>query len=327
MVTISPYVRNTLIMTSKVFNLTNKKIIVAGYKGMVGSALVRRLELEDCEIIPLGRDQVDLINQSQVENYVYDLKADAMIVAAAKVGGILANNNYPADFLYTNLTIQNNLIHASHKADINRLLFLGSSCIYPKHAEQPIQESSLLTGPLEPTNECYAIAKIAGIKLCDAYRKQYGRSYISAMPTNIYGPFDNFDLKSGHVLASLMRRINEAKLNHEDSYILWGTGRPLREFMHSDDLADALIYLLEYYDEIGPINTGSSEEISILDLSQLIAKIINYEGEIVKDTSKPDGTPRKLMDNSALFNTGWRPKYNLRTGIKHTYQWYLDNLC
>lgn len=307
------------------FDLLGKSIFVAGHKGMVGSAIMRRLEREGCNLLTIERDGLDLLEQTQVRQFLKDKKPDCVMIAAAYVGGILANSSYPVDFLYRNIQIQNNLIEGAHRADIDRLVFLGSSCIYPKFANQPIREDALLTGPLEPTNQWYAIAKIAGIKLCDAYRQQYGRHYISTMPTNLYGPFDNFNLDSGHVLPALMRKSYEAKLAGDSSIELWGTGTPLREFMHVDDLADALTFLLKHYDEAGPINVGTNSELSIMDLALLINEVTGFKGRIEIDPSKPDGTPRKLMDSSKLMSLGWAPSINLRDGITKTYQWFLDN--
>lgn len=308
-----------------IYNLDGKRVLVAGYRGMVGSALVRRLETEACDVLVAGREHADLTDQSQVERLISDLKPDAIIIAAAKVGGILANSTYPAEFLYENLMIASHLIHSAHRCDIDRVLFLGSSCIYPKLADQPIEESSLLTGPLEPTNEWYAIAKIAGIKLAEAYRQQYGRSYISAMPTNLYGPGDNFDLKSSHVLPALIRKAHDAKLAGADHIEIWGTGSPRREFLHADDCADALVYLLKQYDGAQHINVGSGTDLTILELTKLVCDIVGFEGEIRQDRSKPDGTPRKLMAADKLKGLGWQPSIDLNTGIKETYSWYLNH--
>lgn len=307
------------------YDLTNKRIYVAGHRGMVGAALVRRLASEGCTVLTAGRADVDLKRQAEVENWVAAQQPDAVIVAAAKVGGILANDSLPADFLYDNLMIEANLVEASHRAGVEKLLFLGSSCIYPRLAPQPMREDSLLTGPLEPTNEWYAVAKIAGIKLAQAYRKQHGADYISAMPTNLYGPHDNFDLKSSHVLPALMRKAHEAKVYGAKAMEIWGTGSAKREFLHVDDCADALVFLLKTYSGHEHVNVGSEEEVSILELAQLIADVVGFKGEIVTDPSKPDGTPRKLMDGSRLKEMGWRPKVGLRDGIAATYQWYLAN--
>jgi len=308
------------------YDLTNKRIYVAGHRGMVGAALVRRLASEGCTVLTAGRADVDLKRQAEVEAWVAAQQPDAVIVAAAKVGGILANDSLPADFLYDNLMIEANLVEASHRAGVEKLLFLGSSCIYPRLAPQPMREDSLLTGPLEPTNEWYAVAKIAGIKLAQAYRKQHGADYISAMPTNLYGPHDNFDLKSSHVLPALMRKAHEAKIAGARSMEIWGTGAAYREFLHVDDCADALVFLLKNYSGHEHVNVGSEEEISIYGLARLICEVVGLEAEIVTDPSKPDGTPRKLMDGSKLKEMGWRPKIDLRDGIAETYRWYLDNV-
>lgn len=309
------------------YDLTGKRIYVAGHRGMVGAALVRRLAQENCTVLTAGRADVDLKRQAEVEAWVAAQKPDAVIVAAAKVGGILANDSLPADFLYDNLMIEANLVEASHRADVEKLLFLGSSCIYPRLAPQPMREDSLLTGPLEPTNEWYAVAKIAGIKLAQAYRRQHGADFISAMPTNLYGPHDNFDLQSSHVLPALLRKAHEAKLAGAKSMQIWGTGSALREFLHVDDCADALVFLLKDYSGAEHVNVGSEEEISILGLAQLIAEVVGFDGEIVTDPGKPDGTPRKLMDGSKLRDMGWRPKVGLRDGIAETYRWYLENVA
>lgn len=301
------------------YELKGKRIWVAGHRGMVGGAVVRRLHQEDCEIITAGRDVVDLTNQQAVHTWMARTRPDAIVLAAAKVGGIHANNSYPVDFLYQNLMIEANIIHAAHEADVERLLFLGSSCIYPKLATQPITEDSLLTGSLEPTNEWYAIAKIAGIKLCQAYRKQYGRDWISAMPTNLYGPGDNYDLNSSHVLPALLRKFHEAKQSGAESVSVWGSGAPLREFLHCDDLADALIFLLKNYSEYEQINVGSGVEVSIKELAEAIARVVGYQAELVFDSSKPDGTPRKLMSTEKLHQIGWKGARPLEVGLVDTY--------
>lgn len=301
------------------YDLKGKRIWVAGHRGMVGGAVVRRLEQEDCEIITAGRDVVDLVHQKAVHDWMAANKPDAIILAAAKVGGIHANNTYPVDFLYENLIMEANIIHAAHEAEVERVLFLGSSCIYPKFAEQPIREDSLLTGPLEPTNEWYAIAKIAGIKLIQAYRKQYGRDWISAMPTNLYGPGDNYDLENSHVLPALLRKFHEAKERGDKEVVVWGTGSPLREFMHCDDLADALVFLLKFYSDYDHVNVGSGIEVTIKELAETIAKIVGYEATLTWDTSKPDGTPRKLMDSGRLRELGWNNARSLEDGIGSTY--------
>ena len=305
------------------YSLEGKKIWVAGHRGMVGAAVARRLESESCDLLLAGRDVVDLCDQSMVRGWMADNRPDCIVVAAAKVGGIHANNVAPVDFLQDNLVIQNNILDAAHKNNVERLLFLGSSCIYPKYADQPIQEDSLLTGVLEPTNEWYAIAKIAGIKLCQAYRKQYGRDWISAMPTNLYGPGDNYDLETSHVLPALLRKFHEAKVSGAGEVVLWGSGSPLREFLHCDDLADALVFLLKHYSEYEHINVGSSSEVTIKGLAETIAKVVGYEAELVFDPSKPDGTPRKLMDSSRLHELGWNNARLLEDGIASTYNHWL----
>jgi GDP-L-fucose synthase len=301
------------------FSIEGKRIWVAGHRGMVGGAVCRRLEQESCEIITVSRDVVELTNQQAVHDWMLQVKPDAIILAAAKVGGIHANNTYPVDFLYENLMIEANVIHAAHAANVERLLFLGSSCIYPKLAAQPISEESLLTGELEPTNEWYAIAKIAGLKLIQAYRKQYGCDWISAMPTNLYGPGDNYDLSNSHVLPALLRKFHEAKEKGDSEVVVWGSGSPLREFMHCDDLADALIFLLKNYSEYEHINVGSGVEISIRKLTETIADIVGYKATLTWDKSKPDGTPRKLMDTSKLHSLGWNNCRSLSYGVSQTY--------
>lgn len=307
------------------FDLSNKRIWVAGHRGMVGSAVVRRLASEGCEVITAGRDRVDLKRQAEVEAFLAEVRPDAIVMAAAKVGGILANDTYPADFLYDNLMIEANLIEAAHRNDVDRFLFLGSSCIYPKLAPQPIPEDALLTGPLEPTNEWYAVAKIAGIKLAQAYRRQHGRDYISAMPTNLYGPGDNFDLSSSHVMPALIRKAYEAKQSNAKAITVWGTGTPRREFLHADDCADALVFLLKNYSGHDHVNVGSGEDVTILELTQLVCKVVGFEGEIVHDLSKPDGTPRKLMSADRLRGMGWSPRIGLEEGLRGTYEWFLAN--
>ncbi|KQR33623.1 GDP-fucose synthetase [Rhizobium sp. Leaf155] len=307
-----------------IYNLQGKRVWVAGHRGMVGSAIVRRLEQEGCEILTVGRDTVDLANQAQTSEWIMENRPQAVFLAAAKVGGILANDTRPAEFLYENLMIESNIIDASYRAGVEKLLFLGSSCIYPKYAEQPIKEEALLTGSLEPTNEWYAIAKIAGIKLTQAYRKQYGCDFISAMPTNLYGPGDNFDLNSSHVLPALLRKAHEAKMRGDKEIIIWGTGTPRREFLHADDCADALVFLMKNYSDDSHVNVGSGEDISILELAELICKIVGFEGDIKHDLSKPDGTPRKLMSAESLRTMGWRPSLHLDAGVKATYENFLD---
>ncbi len=292
---------------------------------MVGSALVRALTARGCEILTAGRDTLDLMDQRAVREWVARERPQAVFLAAAKVGGILANSSYPADFLYDNLMIEANIIEACFRNDVEKLCFLGSSCIYPKFAEQPITEDQLLTGPLEPTNEWYAIAKIAGIKLAQAYRAQHGVDYISAMPTNLYGPGDNFNLQSSHVMPALIRKAHEAKLANEPALEIWGSGTPRREFLHVDDCAEACVYLMQNYSGAEHVNVGSGSDVTILELAEMVCSVVGYTGEIVRDTSKPDGTPRKLMSADKLRNLGWQPTIDLRDGIASTYAWFLAN--
>jgi GDP-L-fucose synthase len=305
--------------------MSTRRIWVAGHKGMVGSAISRCLENRGDEVLKADRAVVDLRNQIGVEVWLKQNRPDAIIFAAAKVGGIYANDTYPADFIYDNLAIEANVIHSAHTAGVKRLVFLGSSCIYPKLASQPIKEEALLTGPLEPTNEWYAIAKIAGIKLCQAYRKQYGRHYVSVMPCNLYGPGDNFDPMTSHVLPALIRKFNEAKVEGRPEVVVWGTGTPLREFLHVDDLASAVVFCLDNYDEYEHINCGSGTEISIRELAELIRHVVNYDGKLTFDATKPDGTPRKIMDSSRIMALGWAPKIPLDEGVSNAYQWYLQH--
>ncbi len=292
---------------------------------MVGSAVARCLAARGDEVLKAGRDSLDLRNQSGVQAWLQQHRPDAIVLAAAKVGGIYANEAYPADFIYDNLVIETNVIHAAHLAGVDRLVFLGSSCIYPKFAPQPIKEEALLSGALEPTNEWYAIAKIAGIKLCQAYRKQYGRRYISVMPCNLYGPGDNFDPLTSHAMAALIRRFHEAKAAERAEVVVWGTGKPLREFLHVDDLARAAVFLLDDYDGDAPINCGAGSDVTIAALAEIIARVVDYRGKIVFDPTKPDGTPRKLMDSSRIAALGWKPQMALPDGIAATYRWYLEN--
>ncbi len=301
------------------------KIYVAGHNGMVGSAIVRKLKQQGfTQIITRTSKELDLRNQQDVADFFAFEKPDYVFLAAAKVGGILANNIYRGEFLYENLMIQNNVIHSSYVNEVKKLMFLGSSCIYPKLAPQPLKEEYLLTGELEPTNEPYAMAKIAGIKMCDAYRAQYGCNYISVMPTNLYGPNDNYDLNNSHVLPALIRKVITAKNTSAPSVTIWGTGTPKREFLYVDDLADACFYLMENYNEPGLVNIGVGEDLSILELAQLVAKIVGYEGEIIRDLTKPDGTPRKLMDVTKLTSKGWKAKISLEEGITRVYQQVKD---
>src|SRR5262245_33977528 len=296
------------------YDLSAKRVWVAGHRGMVGAAIVRRLASESCEIITADRSSVDLTRQEAVERWMAEVRPQAIFVAAAKVGGILANSSLPAAFLYDNLMIEANVIHAAWKTGVEKLLFLGSSCIYPKHAPQPIPEDALLTGPLEPTNEWYAVAKIAGIKLAQAYRRQYGCDFISATPTGLYGPGDNWDLATSHVLPALIRKAHEAKVRGDPEIVIWGTGTPRREFLHVDDCADALVHLLRVYSEPEHINVGSGEDLPILDVAQLICEVVGFEGGIAHDLSKPDGAPRKLMSGNKLKALGWRARIGLREG-------------
>lgn len=299
----------------------DSKIYVAGHRGMVGSAIVANLQKKGfTNIISKTSSELDLTNQTAVKDFFEQEKPEFVFLAAAKVGGIVANNTYRADFIYKNLMIQNNVIHQSYANGVKKLMFLGSSCIYPKMAPQPLKEDYLLTGLLEETNEPYAIAKIAGIKMCDAYRAQYQCNFISVMPTNLYGLNDNYDLNNSHVLPALLRKFHEAKLNNDKQVVVWGTGAPLREFLHATDMADACVYLMQNYDDDGFVNIGSGEEISIKDLATLVKNITGFEGEIIFDTTKPDGTPRKLMDNSKLTQLGWKKAITLKEGIRAVYQ-------
>ena len=306
-----------------VFSLEGKRVWVAGHNGMVGSAIVRRLAQESCEVLIADRKAVDLRRQDQTHAWIMANKPDAIFLAAARVGGILANDTRPAEFLYDNLMIEANIIEAARQAEVQKLLFLGSSCIYPKMAPQPIHEDSLLTGPLESTNEWYAIAKIAGIKIAQAYRKQYGCDFISAMPTNLYGLNDNFDLNSSHVLPALIRKAHEAKLNNAASITIWGTGTPRREFLYADDCADALVFLMQRYNGYEHVNVGSGEDITILDLAKLVCEVVGFNGEIITDMTKPDGTPRKLMSAEKLKSLGWSARTPLDEGIARAYSAYL----
>jgi len=304
---------------TEIYSLQGKRVWVAGHRGMVGSALVRRLARENCEILTVDRKTVDLTNQAQTHDWVMAERPQAVFLAAARVGGILANDTYPADFLYDNLMIEANIIEASRRAGVEKLLFLGSSCIYPKFAPQPIPEDTLLTGPLEPTNEWYAIAKIAGIKLAQAYRRQHGCDFISAMPTNLYGPEDNFDLQTSHVLPALIRKAHEAKVSGASELVIWGTGKPRREFLHVDDCADALVFLIQRYAGESHVNVGSGEDVTIRELAELVCEAVGFKGGLAFDPSKPDGTPRKLMSAEKLKGMGWAPRIGLHQGITDTY--------
>ena len=306
----------------------SEKIFVAGHRGLVGSALIRRLETEGFNNLPKrDRSQLDLGDERAVQNFFAHEKPAVVIFAAAKVGGIKANNDYPVEFLLDNLRIQNNIISSAYETGVGKLLFLGSSCIYPKFAPQPIPEAALLSGPLEPTNEAYAIAKIAGIKLCQSYAREYGANFTSAMPTNLYGPNDNFDLETSHVLAALLRKAHEAKTSGARELMVWGSGKPRREFLHVDDLASACLFLLEHYDSPEIINVGCGKDISICELAKLICDVVGFDGELVWDATKPDGTPRKLLDVSKLHNLGWRAMIPLPDGIAQTYDWFLKNVA
>jgi GDP-L-fucose synthase len=313
-------------MSALDFPLAGRRIAVAGPRGMVGSALVRRLASVDCEVLLLGRAEADLTDQAQSFAWLERHRPDALIIAAAEVGGILANSTRPATFLYDNLAIEANLIEGARRAGVAKLLLLGSTCIYPKLAPQPMPEESLLTGPLEPSNEWYAIAKIAGVKLCQAYRRQYGLNYISAMPTNLYGPFDNFDLETSHVLPALIAKAHQAKLARAPTLPLWGTGTPRREFLHVDDLADACVFLMERYAGEGPINVGVGRDIAISELAALVGRTVGWQGQFVNELDKPDGTPRKLVDVGKMTALGWQATIPLEDGIRATYQWYCRNV-
>ena len=310
------------------YALSGKKVYVAGHKGMAGSAIWRQLEgIPGIKLIGRTRQELDLLNRNDVFDFMSNASPDVVILAAAKVGGILANNDFPVEFLTENIQVQVNVMDSAHKANVERLLFLGSSCIYPKFATQPINESSLLTGELEPTNEPYAIAKIAGLKLVNAYRNEYGHKWFSVMPTNLYGPGDNYDLQSSHVLPALIAKFENASRLKQDTVTLWGTGSPKREFMHVDDLASACVYLLENYDDSVAVNVGTGEDVTIKELAELIRDLSEFAGELVWDTSKPDGTPRKLLDVSYLHNLGWKHKIELEIGVRSVFQDYLSSLA
>ena len=302
------------------------RVYVAGHRGLVGSALVRRLAMEtEIELLLSTRSELDLTSQDQVEHFFSKERPTHVFLSAAKVGGILANDTHPAEFIHENLLIQSNVIDAAWRCGTRKLLFLGSSCIYPKHAPQPMQEDCLLTGPLEPTNEWYAIAKIAGLKMCQAYRRQYGFDAICAMPTNLYGPGDNFDLTSSHVLPALIRKFHEAKLRGDSEVVIWGTGTPRREFLHVDDLADACVFLMHSYSDEKPVNVGVGEDISIRELAELVARVVGFEGKVINDTSKPDGTPRKLLDVARMTTMGWRARVRLEDGVRSTWEWFTQS--
>jgi len=310
---------------SKLFPLKRKKIWVAGHRGMVGGAIARRLKKADAEVLTVGREDLDLTDAQATRHFVAGTRPDAIVLAAAKVGGILANDTQPVDFLRDNLAIELNVITAAHDAGVQRLMFLGSTCIYPRDAAQPLKESALLTGPLEPTNEWYAVAKIAGIKLAQAHRRQFGRDYISVMPTNLYGPGDNYHPTESHMVAALIRRIQEAKDQDLGEVVLWGTGKPRRELMHVDDLADACVFLLERYSDDQIINIGQGEDHTILEIAQAIARVVGWHGNFTHDLSKPDGTPQKRVDGSRLLAAGWRPHFDLLGGLADALRWFLEN--
>ena len=307
-----------------IYSLRGKRVWVAGHRGMVGSALLRRLAQVDCTLLTVAREDLDLTRQVEVEGWMNEARPQAVFLAAAKVGGIVANDRWPAQFLYDNLAITANVIHGAEAAGVEKLLFLGSSCIYPKMAPQPIEENALLTGPLEPTNEWYATAKLAGLKLCQAYRREYGCDFIAAMPTNLYGPEDNFDLNTSHVIPALMRKAHEAKLRNDRQLVIWGTGTPRREFMHVDDAAEALVHLMTHYSGQMHVNVGVGRDLTILELAKLIVDVVGFTGRIETDPSKPDGTPRKLLDVSKITSLGWQPKIGLKQGLASTYQWFVS---
>jgi GDP-L-fucose synthase len=308
------------------FSIKGKKIYVAGHSGLLGSSICRALEDEDVEVLTISHSELDLTRQSDVEEWMKINRPDVVIIAAAKVGGIRANDEAPAEFIYQNITIEANLIHSAYFVGVQKLIMLGSSCCYPKMASQPINESSLMSGKPEPTNQWYTVAKIAGIKLCEAYRKQYAKDFISILPANLYGPNDNFNLESGHVIPSIINRLHSAKISNQMQEIVWGSGDPLREFMYVDDAAHAIIFLLINYSSNNVINVGTGDEISIFELSNTIAEIVNFDGELVFDSSKPDGAPRKVLDVSKLHDMGWMHKTSLKDGLDKTYNWYIKNV-
>lgn len=309
------------------YKLAGKRVWVAGHRGMAGSAIARRLASEDCEILTVGRAEVDLRRQEQVEKWMRECRPQAVFLAAARVGGILANDTRPAEFLYDNLAIETNVIHAARNTGVEKLLFLSSSCVYPRLAPQPMTEEALLTGPLEPTNQWYAVAKIAGMKLCQAYRRQYGCDFISAMPTNLYGPGDNYDPASSHVAAAMLVKVHHAKNTDARSITIWGTGSPRREFLYVDDLADALVFLMKHYSGESHINVGTGQDITIRELAQTVARVAEWSGQFEYDASKPDGMPRKVMDVSRLKNLGWSAKTGLDDGFRLAYRWYVDHVA
>ena len=308
------------------FEIEGKRTFVAGHRGLLGSAIIERLASEQCVLLTADRAKVDLARQTEVESWFRRRKPDLVFVAAAKVGGILANDAYPADFIYENLMIEANIIHAAFQVGVEKLVFIGSTCIYPKAARQPIAETELLAGPLEPTNEAYAIAKIAGLKMCQAYRRQHGADFISCMPTNLYGANDNFDLSSSHVLPAFVRKVHDAKTGNSPSITIWGSGTPKREFLHAEDCADAIVFLMKHYSGPIPINVGSGREVSILNLARLIARLADYRGEIALDGTKPDGVPRKFADTTLIRKLGWRPTISLEEGIRRTLDEYSESV-
>jgi GDP-L-fucose synthase len=315
-------------MTTRIdYSLKGKRVWVAGHRGMAGSAVMRRLAAEGCEILTASSKELDLRRQDATERWVAANKPHAIFLCAAKVGGILANSTRPAEFLYDNLAIEANVIHAAFTNQVEKLLFLGSSCIYPKLAPQPLVEEALLTGPLEPTNEWYAVAKIAGLKLCEAYRRQYGCDFISAMPTNLYGPGDNYDLQSGHVAAAMQVKVHNARRSGAKTLEIWGTGTPKREFLYVDDLADGLVFMMKHYSGAGFLNLGTGEEITIRELAELVGKVAGWTGELVYDRTKPDGTPRKVMDVAKLHSMGWRARTPMEEGFRKAYAWYVENVA
>jgi GDP-L-fucose synthase len=315
------------IQTNPLFDLSGRRVWVAGHRGMVGSALLRRLRSEKCEILTVNRESLDLRQQAAVERWMSKAAPDVVFVAAAKVGGIVANDKWPADFLYDNLAIETNIVEAARQIGVRKLLFLGSSCIYPGHATQPLQESALMTGPLEPTNQWYAIAKIAGIMLCRAYRRQHGSDFISVMPTNLYGPEDNFDLVSSHVIPALIAKAHATKADPDAQIVVWGSGSPRREFLHVDDLADAAVFLMKNYSGEEHVNVGVGDDITINELAGLIAEIIGVKTKLRFDSSMPDGSPRKLLDSSKLNAMGWKPQIGIEQGLRDTYAWFLENIA
>ena len=314
-------------MAESRFEQRGKRVWVAGHRGMVGAALCRRLGSEDCEILTAGREILDLTRQAEVEDWMAANKPEVVFDAAAKVGGILANDSRPAEFIYDNLAIQTNIIDAAYRVGVQKLMFLGSSCIYPRLAPQPMREEALLTGELEPTNQWYAIAKIAGIKMCQAYRRQYGCDYICAMPTNLYGPGDNFDLQASHVAPALLVKAHHAKLAGASKMQVWGTGTVRREFLHVGDLADAVVHLMKRYSDEMHVNVGSGEDVTIRELAEVVCRVVGFEGELAFDSSKPDGAPRKLLDVNKLNALGWKAKISLRDGLADTYRWYLEDVA